>query len=170
MAVHSFVAVADSQKFMQYVVENTSEGYTCNRPPGAAGAAIVTDTTILYASVSPPDMSPTCKQVGCEMEWSTDELDIPYVYYTDLHGHCVRAIHAEQRLITACARNGIATDGATVYSILKPCYNCTKILIAAGVKKIYYASRAYDEERTRIILENAGVSCVHLDIGLEYGF
>lgn len=164
--------IYDDTKFMRHVVEQTKGGYTCNRPPGAAGAAIVTEeTTPLYASVFPPDGSPTCKEVGCEIEYSyLDSALESSGISVNLHSHCVRTIHAEQRLIAECAKLGICTQGATVYSILKPCYQCTKILITAGVKKIFYASRAYDEERTRKILENAGVECIHVDIGLDYGF
>ncbi len=163
------------KEFMKHVVEQTRYGYTCNRPPGAAGAAIVTDATTLYTGVFPSNGSPTCKEVGCEIEYSIDVISIAenpsLSEMTEyIHPHCIRTIHAEQRLITECARQGIRTEGATVYSILKPCYQCTKILIAAGVSNIFYASRAYDEERTQKILKNAGVQCTHVDIGLDYGF
>lgn len=150
--------------------------YTCNRPPGAAGASLEYDPSVkfglIHAGVYPPDGSPTCKEVGCEIEYHAEEMIYPWFQGRgpgELDPHCVRTIHAEQRLIAKAARMGIMTDGATVYSILKPCYQCTKLLIAAGIKKIYYAGKAYDEERTRKILENAGVTCEHVDIGLEYG-
>lgn len=129
--------------------------YTCNRPPGAAGAYVVGGDKkgSMFGYVLPPDGSPTCKEVGCEIE----------------NGHCVRTIHAEQRAIALSAFYGIMLAGGTMYSVLKPCYQCSKIIIAAGIKHIYYAGAAYDEERTRKILDNAGVTCEYIDVGLEYG-
>jgi dCMP deaminase len=47
-------------------------------------------------------------------------------------------LHAEQGLITACARNGLAMEGAHVYVTTFPCENCARELADAGVKKVYY--------------------------------
>lgn len=158
---------------MKSVVDSTRDLYSCNRPPGAAGALILgRDGGRVIAGVFPPEGSLTCKEVGCEIEYTVlpnEILDKNAGEVDALHEHCVRTIHAEQAVIAACARYGIHTDEAIMFSILKPCYQCSKLIIAAGIKKIYYAGKAYDEERTRKILENAGVECIHVDIDLEYG-
>jgi len=143
-------------RYLKHLVDVTTPLYSCNRPPGAAGALIVLRDKIIYGWVAPPSFSQSCNSIGCEME----------------DGHCVRNLHAEVQAIIRAARYGLALDSngqAAIYSVLKPCYNCTKAIIHAGIKEIFYAGIAYDEERTNVILRDAGVSCHYIDIGLEYG-
>lgn len=49
-----------------------------------------------------------------------------------------RAVHAEMEALLSCARNGIGTRGATVYSTTFPCHNCAKHLVDAGVSRVVY--------------------------------
>jgi dCMP deaminase len=139
--------------YMKHLIDVTSPLYSCNRPPGAAGALIKLRDVIVYGWVGPTAFSPSCNSIGCEIE----------------DGHCVRNIHAEVQAIIRAARLGLATEKAAIYSILKPCYNCSKAIIHAGITKIFYAGAAYDESRTNNILRVAGVESTHLDVGLEYG-
>ncbi|MFT8870479.1 deaminase, partial [Liquorilactobacillus nagelii] len=53
-------------------------------------------------------------------------------------GHCVRTIHAEMNAVLQCAKFGIATDKAEIYVTDFPCLQCTKMLLQAGICKIYY--------------------------------
>lgn len=141
---------------MTDIINQMSMRYTCNRPPGAAGAALIMDTGgIVYGDVKPADGAPTCKDVGCMIE----------------DGHCVRTIHAEVRAILNAAKFGLCTKNAVMYSILRPCYQCTKVIIAAGITKIVYAGTAYDEERTQDIIKSAPqhIEIVKLDVQLPYG-
>jgi len=46
--------------------------------------------------------------------------------------------HAEANLLLFCARNGISTAGADIYITLSPCIDCAKLLIQAGIKRVYY--------------------------------
>jgi dCMP deaminase len=47
-------------------------------------------------------------------------------------------VHAEVNVIAFAARNGIATDNTTLYITLSPCFNCSKLLVQAGVKEVRY--------------------------------
>ena len=49
-----------------------------------------------------------------------------------------RAVHAEMEALMACARNRVSTRGTTLYSTTLPCHNCTKHIVAAGVKRVVY--------------------------------
>ena len=49
-----------------------------------------------------------------------------------------RAVHAEANAIAQAAKHGIATDGATIYVTLEPCLACLKLIISAGIKKVFY--------------------------------
>lgn len=140
---------------MEDVIKQMSPRYTCLRPPGAAGAAVLSESgDLIYGDVRPADGSPTCEELGeCLME----------------NGHCVRTIHAEVRAILNAGVLGVSCDGGTMYSILKPCFQCTKVIIASGITKIVYAGAAYDEERTANIIKNANISIIHVDVDLPYG-
>lgn len=47
-------------------------------------------------------------------------------------------IHAEMNAIMFAAAEGKAVEGASIYTILQPCDECLKNIIAAKIKKIYY--------------------------------
>ena len=53
-------------------------------------------------------------------------------------GHCIRTIHAEVNAVIQCAKMGTSTDGAEIYITHFPCYNCSKVIIQAGIKKVHY--------------------------------
>ncbi|GMA69473.1 ComE operon protein 2 [Leuconostoc litchii] len=53
-------------------------------------------------------------------------------------GHCVRAVHAEQNALMQAAKMGINVDGSEVYVTDVPCIQCTKLLLQAGINKIYF--------------------------------
>ena len=53
-------------------------------------------------------------------------------------GHEEATIHAEQNAITDCAKRGVSCDNSVAYITHYPCKNCAKLLIASGIKKIYY--------------------------------
>lgn len=52
--------------------------------------------------------------------------------------------HAEGNAIGFAAKNGISTEGSTIYCTLQPCLNCTKMIITAGIKRIVY-DKSYDK-------------------------
>lgn len=47
-------------------------------------------------------------------------------------------VHAEQNVISYCAKNGIATNGATMYITLSPCQLCAKLIVQAGIKRVVF--------------------------------
>lgn len=54
-------------------------------------------------------------------------------------------IHAEMNALLNAARIGIPVAGATAYVTHEPCFNCTKHLVAAGIKNICYGLEYYRE-------------------------
>jgi deoxycytidylate deaminase len=60
-----------------------------------------------------------------------------------------RATHAEMEALLACTRNGCIPVDGTLYTTTFPCHNCTRHIIAAGIKSVVYIepypkSRAQD--------------------------
>ncbi|MFP4037866.1 MAG: deoxycytidylate deaminase [Desulfobacteraceae bacterium] len=70
--------------------------------------------------------------------------------------HC-RGLHAEQNAVIQAAYHGISIRGATLYCTNKPCVICSKMLINAGIRKIYY-EEGYDDPLADQLLEEAGVA------------
>jgi dCMP deaminase len=59
-------------------------------------------------------------------------------------------IHAEMNAIIWAARKGISIEDATIYVTLEPCSECSKNLIASGIKRIVYA-KSYEHNESAII-------------------
>ncbi len=73
-------------------------------------------------------------------------------------------IHAEMNAIIWAAREGISIDGATIYVTLEPCSECSKNLIASGIKRIVY-EKAYEHTNSQLIssfIKENGVSIEQL--------
>lgn len=49
-----------------------------------------------------------------------------------------RMVHAEMNALTDAARFRRSTHGATLYCTTMPCHMCTKLIIAAGIKRVVY--------------------------------
>lgn len=77
-------------------------------------------------------------------------------------GHEMNTIHAEQNAITDAAKRGVVTQGTTMYVTHFPCINCTKFIIAAGIKSIKYYDDYRNDELVPMFLEDADVTIEHL--------
>src|SRR5205814_10484559 len=49
-----------------------------------------------------------------------------------------RAVHGEMEAILTCARLGISVHGNYLYVTTFPCHNCTRHIIASGIRRVYY--------------------------------
>ncbi len=47
-------------------------------------------------------------------------------------------LHAEMNIITYAAKHGIIINNSILYCTHKPCNNCLKHLVSAGIKKVIY--------------------------------
>jgi len=59
-------------------------------------------------------------------------------------------IHAEMNAIIWAARKGISIEGASIYVTLEPCSECSKNLIASGIKRIVY-EKAYEHTNSDVV-------------------
>lgn len=96
---------------------------TCNRL--VVGATIVRDRRIIAGGYNGSiSGGKHCTDEGCYL----------------IDGHCARTIHAEMNAILQCAKFGEPTEGAEIYITHFPCVQCSKAIIQAGIRSIYYAS------------------------------
>ena len=47
-------------------------------------------------------------------------------------------VHAEANALMFAAKNGIPTEGCSIYVTLSPCIECAKMIIQAGIKEVMY--------------------------------
>lgn len=118
---------------------------TCTRL--AVGATIVREKRIIAGgyngSISGDEH---CTDKGC--------------YVVD--NHCVRTIHAETNALLQCAKYGTPTNGADLYVTHFPCLPCTKTIIQAGIKNIYYAKDYKNNPYALDLFNKAEVRVVHV--------
>lgn len=118
---------------------------TCTRL--AVGSTIVRDKRIIAGgyngSISGDDH---CIDKGC--------------YVVD--NHCVRTVHAETNALLQCAKYGTPTNGADIYVTHFPCLPCSKTIIQAGIKNLYYAKDYKNNKYAEELFEQAGVNVVHV--------
>lgn len=62
---------------------------------------------------------------------------------------CHRAVHAEMNAVVNAAHSGAATQGGTMYATHRPCINCLKAIINAGIVQVFYL-----EDYTDVMAEN----------------
>ncbi|HSI20981.1 MAG TPA: deaminase [Verrucomicrobiae bacterium] len=80
-----------------------------------------------------------------------------------LHIECSTANHAEATLISRAARNGIALEGATLYSSTFPCPPCAKLVAEAGFATCYFGE-GYGTLDGATVLRDAGTKLVRVHI------
>jgi dCMP deaminase len=69
-------------------------------------------------------------------------------------------MHAEQNIITYCAKNGIPMDDTTIYITLSPCKTCAKLMASSGIKRVVYGEQYRDTEGVDF-LKSLGIEVVH---------
>lgn len=113
------------------------------------GAVIVKDGRILSTGYNGTPAGYT----NCSTHWEGE--------YTKEHHEWSKTyeIHAEMNAIIWAARKGISIEGAAIFVTLEPCSECSKNLIAAGIRRIVY-EKAYEHTQSDIItkfIEDNGV-------------
>jgi dCMP deaminase len=81
---------------------------------------------------------------------SDDNITLPYV------------LHAEANAITKLAKGTQSSIGSTLYVTLSPCYECSKLIIQSGIKKIVF-SEVYRNPESIFFLIEAGIEVLKID-------
>jgi dCMP deaminase len=104
------------------------------------GAVIVKDGRILSTGYN----GTPAGYKNCSEHWNGE--------YTKDHHEWSKTyeIHAEMNAIIWAARKGISIEGATIYVTLEPCSECSKNLIASGIRRIVY-EKAYEHTNSEVI-------------------
>jgi len=70
-------------------------------------------------------------------------------------------LHAEANAITKLAKSTQSSEGATLYVTLSPCFECSKLIIQAGIKRLVFSDLYRKTDSIPFLLE-AGVEIVRI--------
>ena len=142
----------DWPEYFMDITKLAANRSTCLRRK--VGAVLVKDKRILATGYngSPSGVS-HCEEVGCLRE----SMDVPS---GQRHELC-RGLHAEQNVIIQAASHGIPIKGSVLYCTNKPCVICTKMIINAGITKIYY-DEGYDDPLSEEMFAECNIELVRL--------
>jgi dCMP deaminase len=133
--------------YFMNITNLVAERSTCTRR--AVGAVLVKDKRILSTGYNgAPSGLKHCREVGCLREQLGVESG-------KMHELC-RGIHAEQNAIIQAAYHGVSVKGAVIYCTNQPCSICARMIINAGIEKIYYQS-GYADSLALELLGEAGI-------------
>lgn len=127
------------------VAESFSKRSTCLR--GSIGAIIVKDKHIVsHGYNGAPAGMPQCDEVGCDIPerpyldppWNSPDDGPSIVLPLEHQLGCQRTVHAEANAIAWAARWGVLVGGATMYSTHEPCRKCADLIVACGIKAVYF--------------------------------
>lgn len=63
-------------------------------------------------------------------------------------------LHAESNALAKIARSTLSSDGATLYVTLSPCFECAKLIVQSGVKRVVYRDEYRDNSSITFLKEN----------------
>lgn len=138
--------------FMEMAVL-TAKRSTCLRRQ--VGAVIVKDKHIVATGYNgaPRGVAHCDEKGGCLRQ----QMNVPS---GERHELC-RALHAEQNAIIQAAVQGNSIEGASIYVTNQPCVICAKMIINAGIEKIYIKD-SYPDKMAEEIINEAGIEVIML--------
>lgn len=134
----------DWHAYFMDIAEQVATRSTCGRK--YIGAVIVRDKTILSTGYNGSIRgSAHCNEAGHLME----------------NEHCVRTVHAEANAIVQAAKNGVNIDNSEIYITSSPCFNCFKMIVNSGIKKVYY-KEFYRDKRITDFADELGIELIYM--------
>jgi dCMP deaminase len=99
------------------------------------------------------------------------EVDVTTPEGRDLHRQFSERfeLHGEMNVLAHCAKLGIATAGADLVQQVSPCLSCAKLIIASGIRAVYFR-QFYDrnDDTGLSLLMLAGVRVFKLHENQQY--
>jgi len=126
-------------KYWLRIAENVGKASTCRLPVGCI--LVHRNTIVGMGYVGSVHGDYHCNEQGhieCEVD-----------YRGQRRKTCIRTVHAEVNAILKCTvRGNKMTEWISCYSTHEPCFDCTKLLLQIGVRKIYFIT-SYEDERKK---------------------
>jgi dCMP deaminase len=121
------------------------------------GAVIVKEKMIVSTGYNgTPRGIKNCDEGGCKR---CEDKKNGIIKSGERLDECV-CVHAEENAILQAAYHGVHVNGSTLYTSLCPCRFCTKHIINAGIKKVYYSENYSLDEISIALFAEAGVELI----------
>ena len=134
----------DWHTYFMNIARQAATRSTCDRKH--VGAVIVRDKTILSTGYNGSIRGmPHCDDEGHLME----------------AGHCVATVHAEANAIIQAAKNGVTINGGSIFTTASPCWNCFKLIVNSGLRKITFGE-FYRDERVFDVARRLDIEMIDL--------
>ncbi len=132
------------EQMFKEIVQIIAQRSTCKR--ASVGAILIKDYRIISTGYNgAPHGAQHCLDAGCN----------------ETENGCDRTVHAEANAVAFAAKNGIATEGSSLYTTVAPCYTCAKLLINAGIDIVYFLNDYRNMDGLKILI-SCGVEYAHL--------
>jgi len=121
------IAIPDWDEYLMTIAVAVAQRANCLRGENKVGAILVKDRRIISTGYNgTPSKAANCLEAGCQY------------CRTKKRKETCTCVHAEQNALLAAARFGIAVDNAEVYTTVQPCFSCSKELLQARIRAVYY--------------------------------
>lgn len=109
----------------------------------------------------------TTKYYNLDIEWS-QWYDKTTNTEVDKESHhkwsLVNEIHAEVNALAKCNQQGVSSVGCTAFISYSPCFNCSKMLVAFGIKRIVFREKYDDfDSSVKEFLERNNIEVIHFN-------
>ena len=146
------------------IAEKFAEQSTCVKRK--VGAVLVKDLRILSTGYNgTPSGFCNCNEVFKDGSLEVSNITIHNTTFNHITHHDFAEryeIHAEQNCLSFAAKNGVSTDGCTLYVTTAPCVHCAKIIIASGIKCVIF-NEIYKNDFGIKLLQEAGVLVISVE-------
>ena len=76
--------------------------------------------------------------------------------------HEQATIHAEQNALCDCAKRGVSSLDSIAYVTHYPCIICTRLMLASGIKKIYYINDYKNDDLVKYICNQKNIDIIKI--------
>ena len=115
-------------KYFKKILKETAAMSTCARVQ--VGCIIVRDGRIISTGWN--GVPPGKEHCNNRYVFGNLEYESHHVWSTK------NEIHAETNAIGYATQNGVSTKDAILYTSVSPCMDCAKLIVASGIKEVWY--------------------------------
>lgn len=148
--------------YMQMAYQIAKLSYAKRR---RVGCVIVKDTQIISTGYNgtPYNFENDCEEIQTRYVDNPDHMEILIEkgYVCD-NGCCSKEVtkrevlHAESNALAKISKSTLSSEGADLYTTTCPCFDCAKLIIQSGIKRVYF-SEDYRDMSGVELLKSAGI-------------
>ena len=129
------------------------------------GCVIVKDTQIISTGYNgtPHGFENDCEEEQVRTVDNPEHMEILIEKGYDCEGGCCskevtrrEVLHAESNALAKISKSTLSSNGADLYTTTCPCFDCAKLIIQSGIKRVFY-SEDYRDMSGVALLEKAGI-------------